>query len=261
MVKQAIVIVSFGSSYEEARQRSIGQIENEVKARYGHFRVYSAYLSEEILEKVRKKREEELLSLTECLSYLLKSGIEEVYLQPTFIICGKQYQRMIDIISTYEGALQKVAIGKPLLTTIQDFNETITAFVKSHPKLKENEAVICMGHGSDDTSSRSFATLDDRFKKMGYEQYYVATLRSYPTIAHVLRKLKKKVYHRIYLYPFTLVAGFHVANDLMDKAEAAWQSLLEKEGYEVVSCVRGLGEYPEIRSIYMRHVKALLGID
>jgi len=261
MIKKAIIIVSFGSSNEEGRKKSIDQIETEIKVKYKTFFVCSAFLSEVLLKRVNASRKDKIFSLPQCLLYLARGGYEEVYLQPTFITCGMQYQRMMTLVKQYELAFERVVIGAPLLVTIKDFKDTISAFISEHPVLRGNEAGICMGHGSDDALSVSFATLDYMFKQQGNEQYYVATLRSYPAITDVIKMLKKREYQKIYLYPFTVISGFHVAYDLSGKAEAAWQRLLEREGYEVTASSKGLGEYPGIRSIYLRHVEELVGID
>lgn len=261
MIKKAIVLICFGCRFKQATKRSIAQIEASLKKQYPSFRVETAFMSELILSKASSEAAMHILSLSQCLEQLLEGGIDEVYLQPTFITYGYQYQKLLTMSSTYEKAFKYLKVGKPLLDRIKDYKEVVDAFVGEHLKMADHEAAICMGHGSDNAAAVSFAALDHIFKEKGYDQYFVATLRGFPSFEDVLIRLKRGDYQKIYLYPFTLMAGYHVRNDLIGDKEDTWKRRLEKEGYEAVYQMKGLGEYRGIRRLYERHVKELIGID
>lgn len=260
MKEKAILVVSFGSSYEETRKRTITQIEEDIKNAYPSYSIYSAFTSGRIIKKIAREEGKQVLSVEDAMEQMLEDGIKEVFIQPTFIVDGVQNKELIERVEEYKGSFQGLRFGTPLLTSIQDYKRVINVFVKEHEDISREEAVICMGHGADEYLSVSFAALDYMFKEEGYENYYVATIRSYPSLDHVIKALKKHNYKKVTLIPFMVVAGYHAQKDLLGKAEEAWRCVLEKEGYEVTSILKGLGEYKEIRAIYIDHTKDLLKV-
>lgn len=260
MKKRAILLVSFGSSYRAMREKTLDCLEKEIASTYPSCKVYTAFTSTRILETIKVAGEKQVNSVEGALQAMMEEGIEHVYIQPTFIIKGLQYQEMVEQVGCYSNAFHQVRIGNPLLTTIQDYKKVIATFTSTH-HFPADEGVVCMGHGSEEAMSVSFAALDYMFKEEGYDQYYVATIKSYPSITQVVKQLKKKAYRKIHLYPFMLIAGYHAQMDMTGKAEKAWKTLLEKEGYEVESQLIGLGEYEGIRQLYIAHIAEMMKED
>ena len=258
MKDKAILVVSFGSSYEETREKTITQIEEDIKNAYSSYSIYSAFTSGRIRKKIAREEGKQIFSVEEAMQQMLEDGIKEVFVQPTFIVDGVQNKELIEKVQAYKDSFQILRFGNPLLTSIEDYKRAMNVFVKEHADIPKEEAIICMGHGADDYLSVSFAALDYMFKEEGYENYYVATIRSYPGLPHVIKALKKHNYKKVTLIPFMVVAGYHAQQDLLGKAEEAWRCVLEREGYEVNSILKGLGEYKEIREIYIGHIQEIL---
>ena len=260
-MNRGVVIVSFGTDDEMARKKSIDMLEREIKETYPDLRIYSAYMNKKVSHDQTPLGVQRDLHLYEVLQRLVEEKIELVYLQPTFMIEGWLYQEMVRHALLFKTHFKKMSFGRPLLTTLRDYEEVITAFVKQHKRPRKDEAVLCIGHGDKRQHGIQFMALDHLFKAAGYEQYYVATLRSYPGLTEVIGELKKKDYHKVYIYPFMISSGYHVKAEIGGEAPNTWKGQLQQEGYEVESDLKGLGEYPEIRKIYRRHVSDLLGID
>ncbi len=258
MKEKAILVVSFGSSCEEARKKTITQIEVDIKNAYPSYRIYSAFTSGQIVNKIVRQEGQQVFKIEDVMEQMLEDGIKEVFVQPTFIVHGIQNKELIKKVEKYEASFQVLRVGRPLLTSIKDYKRVIEVFVKEIANISREEAVICMGHGTIHHLSASFIALDYMFKEEGYENYYVATIRSCPRLDYVIKALKKNNYKKVTLIPFMVVAGYHAKQDLSGEAEEAWRCVLEKEGYEVRSILKGLGEYKGIREIYIDHIKDLL---
>lgn len=253
--EKAILVVSFGCSTPSIREVTISQIEEDIKQVYKDYKVYTAFTSRRIRLKIYKQEQVVIQSVPQALETMIAQGIKEIVIQPTFIIKGVQYDEMKREAEKYRQAFTRMTFANPLLTSIRDYKEVIKLLTTAYPSLQKDEVVLCMGHGADEYLSVSFAALDYMFKEEGYENYYVGTIRSYPGITHVLKQLKKKSYHKIWIQPLMVVAGYHAQQDILGKAEEAWKQLLEKEGYEVRCCFKGLGEYKAIRQLYIEHIK------
>lgn len=260
-MNRGVVIVSVGTYDEVARKKSIDRLEKEIKEAYPQMRIYSAYMNKKVCHKQSALGEQRALPLYEALQCLVEEKIELVYLQPTFMIEGWLYQEMVRQALSFNTHFKKISFGRPLLTTLRDYEEVIAAFVKQHKKPMKDEAVLCIGHGDEKQLSAQFMALDHLFKRAGYGQYYVATLRAYPGLSEVMGELKRKDYRKVYLYPFMVSSGYHVKAEIGGETPNTWRGQLQQEGFEVESDLKGLGEYPEIRKIYRRHVSDLLGID
>lgn len=255
MNKKAILVVSFGSSYKDTREKTINKIEKDIEAAYPDYKVYRAFSSLGILQRLKANEELYVCSVKEALNEIIDEGIEELIVQPTYIINGKENHRMLELLTEHKRYFDKVYVGSPLLNTIEDYQKVVQAFVKELPEMQEDEAVVCMGHGTEHFMSISYAAMDYMFKDAGFEGIYVATLEAYPNITSVMKLLAKKQYKKVKIVPFMLAAGHHVKKDMVEKAEASWKSKLEKSGYEVSCTLKGLGEYEAIRALYVEHVK------
>lgn len=260
MKEKGILVVSFGSSYEETRKKTITRIGQDIRDAYPSYSIYTAFTSERIINKIAREEGKQVFRIEDAMEQMLKDGVKEVFIQPTFIVDGVQNKELIKRAEEYRNSFQVLRFGTPLLTSIEDYKRAIKAFIKEHANISREEAVICMGHGTDDRLSVSFTVLEYMFKEEGYENCYVATIDSYPSLPHVIKELKKYNYKKVNLIPFMVVAGYHAEKDLLGKAEEAWRGVLEKEGYEVTSILKGLGEYKGIREIYIDHIKDLLKV-
>lgn len=255
MIKKAIVVVSFGTSYEDTRKKTIDKIENDIERAYPDYKIYRAFTSKIIINILKKRDKIHVDTVKETMEKMKSDGIEDIIIQPTHVINGIENDKMIEDVLIYKNKFNSIIFGSPLLNATKDYEKVIEGFVKELPQEGKDTAFICMGHGTDHYTNSCYSALDYMFKDYGYENIYMATVEAYPAIETVIEQLKKKSYKNIILIPFMVVAGDHAKNDMAGEDEDSWKNLLRKEGYNISCIMRGLGEYKFIRDIYVEHIK------
>jgi sirohydrochlorin cobaltochelatase len=255
MNKKAILIVSFGTSHSETRKNTIDQIELDIKNAYREYTIYHAFTSKIIINILKSRDGIHIFTVAEAMKQMITDGVEEVIVQPTHILNGIENDRMRKDINLYQKEFNSIKIGAPLLSATEDYRRVIRAFVNKLPKTFKNDAIVCMGHGTDHYTNTAYAALDYMLKEYGYDNIYVATVEAYPALTDIIKQLKKNKYKKIILIPFMIVSGDHAENDMAGDQEKSWKSILEKEGFEVSCLLEGLGENEEIRRIFIDHIK------
>lgn len=253
MQDKAILVVSFGSSYEDTRKKTIEETEKAIQKHFKGHKVYRAFTSPRI-RKVIRRQGQVIDSLEEALGRIKNDGISHLIVQPTFIICGKEYDEMYHTVENFKENFESVAIGKPLLYSMEDYFKVASIFTEDLGEIEEDEAIICMGHGVEHFMSVSYAALDYVFKESAHPALYMATIEAYPGIEQVIGQLKRKDYKKVRILPFMFVAGHHVAKEMNQNGDKGWVKRLEKEGYVVQGIMRGLGEIPKIRELFVAHI-------
>lgn len=255
--KKAILVVSFGTSYAETRDKTIGAIEKDIATKYPEYEIRRAFTSGMIL-KVLAKRGIIIDNVTDALDRLLSEGFKTVYVQPTHVINGDEYDDMVEDVKRYTKKFEDIKIGAPLLTDNEDYQKVVLGIMQQFPNLDDKEALVLMGHGTEHHVNSVYPALDYRFKEMGYLNVFVGTVEGYPDIEVVLKKVKAYKPSEIILLPLMVVAGDHACNDMAGEEEDSWKTIFKSEGYKVSCILKGLGEFQEIRNIYLEHVSALL---
>ena len=250
---KAILVVSFGSSYEDTRKKTIEETEKAIQKHFKSYKVYRAFTSPRI-RKVIHEQGEMIDSVEKALIRMARDGISHIIVQPTFIICGKEYDEMCRVVENFKENFESIAIGKPLLYSMEDYFKVASIVTEDLGKIEEEEAVICMGHGVEHFMSVSYAALDYVFKESAHPDIYMANIEAYPGIEQVIGQLKRKAYKKVRIVPFMFVAGHHVAKEMNQKGEKGWVKRLEKEGYMVQGVMRGLGEISKIRELFVAHI-------
>ncbi|MBN7771902.1 sirohydrochlorin cobaltochelatase [Clostridium aminobutyricum] len=253
MKKQAIVVVSFGTSHKDTREKTIQAIEQALAGKYPQRECRRAFTSG-IIMKVLKERDQLVIdNVTEAMEHLLEDGFSDVIIQPTHIINGDEYDKMMAQIEPFRDKFEVLHVGAPLLTTSEDYTKTCEAIMKQFPSFKENEALILMGHGTGHYTDAAYAALDYRFKALGYTNVFVGTVEGYPDFETMLEQVKQFEPERVILMPFMVVAGDHAMNDMAGEEEDSWKSIFEEAGFEVECLMKGIGEFKEIQQIYIEH--------
>lgn len=256
--KKAILVVSFGTSYEETRRKTIDAIEHDIQAAFPDYKVYRAFTSKMIIKKLKHNYNIKINTVTEALEKILNDGIKELIVQPTHIINGTENDFMIKDVQKYKDQFDSIQIGTPLLTTTEDYFSLIKIISNNFSNLKADEALICMGHGSDHYTNASYPALDYMFKSNGFSNIFLGTVEGYPTIDNVVSELKSFRPKKSYLIPLMIVAGDHATNDMAGDSKDSWKSILEANGFEAQCIVKGLGEYPEVRQLFIEHIKKVI---
>lgn len=252
--KEAILVVSFGTSYEETRKLTIDAIEKDIAEAFKRKALYSAWTSKMIRNKIKAQKGIDIPGVTEALQQMKKEGITDVIIQPTHVINGVENEQMLIDAKEFIGQFQSLKIGDPLLTTKGDNQKVIEAVAEEFLYLDSEEALVLMGHGTTHYSNAIYAALDYEFKDRGYKNIYLGTVEAYPGLPSIFRMLKESGTKKVCLAPFMIVAGDHAQNDLSGGEEDSWYSLLSRNGYEVRCVLKGLGEYKKIRELFIEHI-------
>ena len=253
---KAILIVSFGTSHPDTLEKNITAIENTAKETFPDFRIYRAFTSQMVLNKLKKKNNLEFDNVKAALERMAADGIETVVAQPTHIINGIENDRMMSDLMEYTDKFTRIRVGKPLLSSVEDYKKSIHA-IMAEVDLEDNEVLVLMGHGTDHHANSAYPTLEYTFHALGYNQVLVGTVEGFPDLRNVMTRLEIADAKKVRLMPFMIVAGDHAKNDMAGEDDS-WKSELEDAGYQVFAELRGLGEITGIRNIYMEHIQEII---
>lgn len=250
---KGILVVSFGTSYPETREKTIDKIEEEIQKACPDFAVYRAWTSGMIIRKILKRDGIRIFTVTEAMEQMRLDGIQEVVVQPTHVLNGIENDQMIQDAMAFKKDFGRIVFGSPLLTSQEDNERVIQAVTEEMP-LKEDEALVFMGHGTTHFANSIYAALDYQFKDRGYKNIFMGTVEAYPSMESLMKLVRQNSPRRVILAPFMIVAGDHASND-MSGDEDSWKAEFEAAGFQVECRMKGLGEYPEIRRIFIDHVQ------
>lgn len=253
MTNKALLVVSFGTSYKETREKNIEHIEKILAQKFPDRKFFHAYTSGMILKKLRERDHIIIPNVKEAMEDIVKEGFTDLLVQPTHIMNGVENDLMKADVLSFREHFSSLSFGAPLLTDTSDLFYVIDALTKELPALSEQEALVFMGHGSTHYANMLYGALDYAFKQTGHPHVYVGTVEAYPDLDAVLELMEGKGYRHVYLAPLMLVAGDHASNDLAGVDEDSWKSIFQSRGYETTCILKGLGEYESICELYVRH--------
>ena len=255
-----ILVVSFGTSYSNSRHVTIGAIEDAIREAYPDYQVRRAFTAQIIIDKLKKEENIEIDNVKQALDRAVANGVKTLVVQPTHLMNGLEYNDLKKELDKYKDKFDKIALGKPLLTSDEDFKQVIAAITNDTKEYLDGETAICfMGHGTEADSNKVYATLQEKLKAAGYNDYFVGTVEATPSVDDVIAQVKESgKYKRVILQPLMVVAGDHANNDMAGDEEDSWATKFKAAGFEVKPVLRGLGQIYDIQKIYLEHVKAAI---
>lgn len=255
MKKKGLLVVSFGTSYQNSLKNNIQAIETSIGNAFPEYELRRAFTSGMIIRKLKKRDNYHVYTVEEALESFLADGFTDLLIQPTHIINGVENDNMQKTIFAYKDKFDSILIGSPLLTTTNDYRALIDGVMSEFSYLKEDEFLVFMGHGTEHDANAVYPALDYMLKADGHTNVYIGTVEGYPDLALVKELVHKKAPKRILLAPLMIVAGDHATNDMAGEEKGSWKNEFLREGYEVSCILKGLGEYPAIRDIFVKHAK------
>lgn len=253
-MKKAILAVSFGTTYENALDSSIGSLEKDICINFPDYRVFRAFTSNIVMKKLSTKGIH-INNVSQALDQLFNDGYDEVIIQPTHIISGIEYDKICDISGQYISKFSTVKTGTPLFSSENDMKAVCSFFAEKFPS---DKAVLFMGHGTEHSANELYTKFSSICSDMNFSNMFTATVEGNPEISDVIPELKRSGYTEVIITPLMLVAGDHAQNDMNGDGPDSWRNILTEEGFNVIPLVKGLGEYQEIRNIYISHLKDLI---
>lgn len=256
--KKAILVISFGTSYNDTKVKTIEAIEYDIRLTYPEYEIREAFTSQIIINKLKTRDNLKIDTVKEALNKLELDKFDTVICQPTHVISGYEYDSIINDINKFKCKFKKLRVGKPLLTSDNDFKNVIKAINKEISYLKADEALVLMGHGTEHDANSIYAKLDKYFKENGNKNIFVGTLENQPDLNTIITQIKLFNPKKIYLMPLMVVAGDHAINDMAGDDENSWKTIFKNEGFKVELILKGLGEFKSIREIYINHIKDII---
>ena len=254
--KTAVLVVSFGTSYESTREKTIGAVEHAIQTAFPQADVFRAFTSGMIIRKMRRNGIA-VDTVEEALNRLVTLGYTHVYCQPTHIMGGEEYDDLCTDAAMIVNHVAVLKIGRPLLFHTSDFPALVEA-MRNEILPSEETAYVLMGHGTAHTANMVYPALDYWFKRCDFPYVFVGTVEGYPTLDTVLEQLHQISCRKVILLPLMLVAGDHAQNDMAGDDEDSWKTVLIRQGFDVTVKLNGIGEYPAVQQLYVQHVREML---
>lgn len=255
-MKKALLAVSFGTSHLDTLEKTILKLEQELAEAFPERMLYRAFTSRMIVGKLRRENTLFVFTVEEALQQLIADGVEDLLVQPTHIINGEEYDLLREAVEKRSGSFAKLAFGKPLLTEKQDYDLLADALLAELPEKKDDRALVFMGHGSEHYANAAYSQLQYVLQDRGRNDIFIGTVEGYPGIDEIEERIAAQPGLReAVCLPLLIVAGDHAKNDMSSDEPDSWRSRLTAKGLGVTCLLKGLGEYPGVRAIYVAHAK------
>lgn len=252
---KAILVISFGTTFSETREKTIEAIENDLAKAFPDRRLYRAWTSRFIIRKLKERDGLYIDTPSEALERMKRDGVTDVIVQPTHIIPGAEFNKLTEEIKRHSEDFENLSVGVPLLTEEKDLKDTATAISNIFHDIREDEALILMGHGTPNGNNSVYTELEETFRNTGNNNVFIGTVEAVPALDDVLSAASAEGFKKAVITPLLIVAGDHALNDMAGDDEDSWTSTFRRAGFNVRCVVKGLGEYKEIRDIIISHAK------
>ncbi len=252
-MKNGLLVVSFGTSCFETRALTIEAIERELSAAFPERRFYRAWTSGFIRKKLKASEGLSIDSVPEAMERMLADGVTDLLIQPTHMMAGEEYASLVSDIEAFKPRFSSLRMGRPLLAEAEDVRALAKALEKIFAEVGAGDMLALMGHGSAFVKDNPYEKLNELFAQDGFAHFRVGTVEFEPGFAPILEAARLRRPGKIYLAPLMVVAGDHALNDMAGSEEDSWSSRLKAEGFEVISVLKGMGEYASVREMYVSH--------
>lgn len=257
--ERELLVVSFGTSFNDSRRLTIGGVENALETAFPDWSVRRAFTSQMIIDRVKRRDGVSIDNVKEALDRAAANGVKTLVAQPTHLMSGFEYNDALIEIAGYADAFEALNVGEPLLSSDDDFSRVADAIVNATAQYDDGETAICfMGHGTEADSNGVYAKMQEVLTEKGMANYYVGAVEAAPSLEDVLAAVRAGNYTKVVLEPLMIVAGDHANNDMAGDDDDSWKSVFENAGYEVTCVLRGLGELEEIQTLFAEHAQAAI---
>ena len=255
--KDAMVVMSFGTTYKDTRVKTIDATVDAIKAAHPNTKVITAFTSHIIRDRIQQKEGITYPTPEEALAELKKDGYTRVALASLDVIPGMEYNYDAAVYNLYKNDFKKMTLGTSLMYWMGQENqtdqviETLKAVQSQFPKLGKEDALLIMAHGTPDPSNAYYSVIQDRIHTLGMKNVFIYTVEGTPNLEQVIPQLKLHGIKHVTLMPFMMVAGDHANNDMAGNEPDSHKSILEKEGFKVDTYIHRLGENQNIRNLFV----------
>ena len=276
-----LLVVSFGTSFNDSRVKDIKGIEDALQAAYPDWSVRRAFTAQIIINHVQARDGEKIDNMQQAMDRAVANGVKNLVVQPTHLMHGAEYDEMMEMIDEYRDKFESVAVAEPLLgevgadaTVINEDKEAVAKAVTAEAvatagydsveaAAKDGTAFVFMGHGTSHTAKVSYSQMQTAMQTLGYDNVFIGTVEGEPestSCENVIEAVKAAGYTKVVLRPLMVVAGDHANNDMAGADEDSWLSQFEASGaFDSVDCqIAGLGGVADVQQLYIAHTKAAI---
>ena len=276
-----LLVVSFGTSFNDSRVKDIKGIEDALQAAYPDWSVRRAFTAQIIINHVQARDGEKIDNMQQAMDRAVANGVKNLVVQPTHLMHGAEYDEMMEMIDDYRDKFESVAVAEPLLgevgadaTVINEDKEAVAKAVTAEAvatagydsveaAAKDGTAFVFMGHGTSHTAKISYSQMQTAMQTLGYDNVFIGTVEGEPestSCENVIEAVKAAGYTKVVLRPLMVVAGDHANNDMAGADEDSWLSQFEASGaFDSVDCqIAGLGGVADVEQLYIAHTKAAI---
>ena len=274
-----LLVVSFGTSYNDSRVADIKGIEDALQAAYPDWSVRRAFTAQIIINHVQARDGEKIDNMDQALERAVANGVKNLVVQPTHLMHGAEYDEMCEAIEQYKDKFESVSIAEPLLGEVgsdatvinadkEAVSKAITAAAVADSGFESLDAAkdagtafVFMGHGTAHVAKVTYSQMQTQMQQLGYENVFIGTVEGEPeetACEAVIEAVKAAGYTNVVLRPLMVVAGDHANNDMAGSEEDSWKTMFEAAGFTVDCQIHGLGGIADVQALYVAHTKAAI---
>lgn len=280
--EKELLVVSFGTSFNDSRAQDIGGIEKALQAAYPDWSVRRAFTAQIIINHVQARDGEKIDNMDQALQRAVDNGVKHLVIQPTHLMHGAEYDELCAAAESYKDKIETIEIAEPLLGEVGKDGSTTNADKKAvaealtaeavkaagyeslEDAAKDSTAFVFMGHGTSHAAAVTYTQMQTQMEELAYGNVYIGTVEGKPAetaCEAVIERIKEAGYQKVVLRPLMVVAGDHANNDMAGDDEDSWKSqFLASRAFDTVTCqIGGLGGIPAIEQIYVEHTAAVIG--
>lgn len=273
-----LLVVSFGTSYNDSREEDIKGIEDALQAAYPDWSVRRAFTAQIIINHVQARDDEMIDNMQQAMDRAVANGVKNLIIQPTHLMHGAEYDEMMDAVEDYRDKFETVAVAEPMLGPVGDdatvINEDKQAVAKAiadaalaeagyetmDAAAEDGTAFVFLGHGTAHTAKVTYSQMQTQMNELGYANVFIGTVEGEPeetSCDAVIEALKESGYKKVVLRPMMVVAGDHANNDMAGADEDSWKSMIEATGAfdSVDAQIAGLGRIEAVQQLYVAHTQ------
>ena len=269
-----ILVVSFGTSFNDSRVEDIGGIEKAIAAANPDYSVRRAFTAQIIINHIQARDGEKIDNVDQALTRAVDNGVKNLLIQPTHLMHGAEYDELVETVNKYADSFETVKISEPLLgevgadaTIINEDKQTVAkeitnaalldaGFESLEKAADEQTAFVFMGHGTSHAAKVTYSQMQTQMKELGYKNVFIGTVEGEPeetSCENVIAAVQKAGYTKVILRPLMVVAGDHANNDMAGDDEDSWKSMFEAAGLLVDCQIAGLGRIENVEALYVQH--------
>ena len=279
-----LLVVSFGTSFNDSRVADIGGVEKALKEAYPDWSVRRAFTAQIIINHVQARDDEKIDNVEQALDRAVDNGVKNLVIQPTHLMHGAEYDELTETVEKYQDKFETVKIAEPLLgevgsdaSAINEDKEAVAKAITAEAvktakydsldaAAEDGTAFVFMGHGTSHTAKISYSQMQTQMENLGYKNVFIGTVEGEPedtSCEAVIEKVKEAGYKKVILRPLMVVAGDHANNDMAGDDDDSWKSQFEASGEfdSIDTQIAGLGEIAGVQQLYVAHTKAAMDAE